>query len=886
MRITLAIAISLLLAPGVALGEPVPTPPAIASAIKDLGADRLETRIAAREFLWKLGKVAYPALEAAAKSDDLEVSATARHLLDRIELGLSAEMPAELIQAAETFRFGTEVDKTRALVVLIRYQAAIVLWRLASHEPPGRLRTQAFEAAWQARYPLLRIWLATGDFAKLEDFVKELSTVTGDNRDYACYLTVRGQADERIKALQAAPTKHAADMKLLTLLLRLNGDLPAALQAAQQTGDENLMRDLLVELGDWQRVRALSVPTSVRDKSAWLASVYRLAGDKDGLEEQIKSLKLEAETRQLGSAFQSLEINDHAADAINLRGNRNVAQKMSDLAAQGRMLVALACIGIDKSHDSYLGWLTDYYPQLAAGKVDGPAWEAHPFAHAEQILYGTVLEASVILAGLGQRKPAIELVDKLAAATEPQDRRNQLELFKTYRKLLSPPQTFVHGLRVLELAKPSQGFDQLYGRGTNSQLVRFWWDLLSRDSQEKPSAKRLSLADDLAFAGPRLPPSNKPSLKFLRRAELLLRKQKPLERIDEQLQLAHACDRYGYKQAAIDVLSRAAAESRSANINMQLATILFGQKQWSAAAQRYGLAFNQDPSQIRARYMKGCSLLRAGQQRAGEYELELARLSLLADVAKRNEIAQLLYSLGLYREAADEWQQCVRFSGCTTAAAFNANQGLGNIASLTKDPAGAARYWDRCALSIGEFLIPGPGVVIRFNHLIHLARARGLIEAGEIDRALAEAALGFEALPGDVELPIALVPMLAAAGRDNAAEQVFQRTFKFYQRILRQFPHSSYHLNSAAWLAAKSHRRLDEALQMAQQAVALEPDHWAYTDTLAEVFFQFGDRERALVWAAKSSALEPDNRLQKSRLEHFRHDPLPREDTVGRAKGN
>ncbi|HWC91010.1 MAG TPA: hypothetical protein VG433_15180, partial [Pirellulales bacterium] len=400
--------------------------------------------------------------------------------------------------------------------------------------------------------------------------------------------------------------------------------------------------------------------------------------------------------------------------------------------------------------------------------------------------------------------------------------------------------------------------------------------LMSRDSKEEPSPQRLSLADEMAFASPRLPPANKPSLKVLRRAELLVQKQKPPERINEQLQLAHACDRYGYKQAAIDILTRAAAESRSANINMQLGTILFGQKQWSAAAERYGLAFQQDPSQIRARYMKGCALVRAGQQRAGEYEIELARLSLLADVAKRNEIAQLLYSLGLYREAAEEWEQSVRFSGCTTTDFFNANQGLGNIASSSKDAAGAARYWDRCTLNVADFSFVEPGAMIRFGHVIHRARARALIEAGEIDRALAEAALGFEAVPGDVELPIALVPLLEAAGRNDAAEQVFERTYRFYQDILRRFPRSSYHLNSAAWLAAVCHRRLDEALEISKQAVALEPQRWAYLDTLAEVFFQLGDRDQALVWAAKAGTVEPDNQLQKKRHDHFRNDPLPR----------
>jgi predicted Zn-dependent protease len=62
---------------------------------------------------------------------------------------------------------------------------------------------------------------------------------------------------------------------------------------------------------------------------------------------------------------------------------------------------------------------------------------------------------------------------------------------------------------------------------------------------------------------------------------------------------------------------------------------------------------------------------------------------------------------------------------------------------------------------------------------------------------------------------------------------------------------------------------------LSQKAVELEGDNPAYVDTLAEIYFQQGNREKAVETQRRCVAIDPDDDLFKERLEHFKTAPLP-----------
>lgn len=79
------------------------TSPAIAGLVRDLGDAHFDVRKRAASELRKLGYAAVPALEAAAKSADPEIAATARDILKVARTGITPAWPAELAAKARNY---------------------------------------------------------------------------------------------------------------------------------------------------------------------------------------------------------------------------------------------------------------------------------------------------------------------------------------------------------------------------------------------------------------------------------------------------------------------------------------------------------------------------------------------------------------------------------------------------------------------------------------------------------------------------------------------------------------------------------------------------------------------------------------------------------------
>jgi len=119
------------------------------------------------------------------------------------------------------------------------------------------------------------------------------------------------------------------------------------------------------------------------------------------------------------------------------------------------------------------------------------------------------------------------------------------------------------------------------------------------------------------------------------------------------------------------------------------------------------------------------------------------------------------------------------------------------------------------------------------------------------------------------------LPLLTAKGESDEATRLFGQNYAFYRRLADDYPQSPHFANQLAWLCAVSHQKLDEAQRLAELAVELDSDQAAYVDTLAEVYFQQGNRERAVELSRRTIDLAPNSVEMKRRLRHFEGDPLP-----------
>ena len=94
--------------------------------------------------------------------------------------------------------------------------------------------------------------------------------------------------------------------------------------------------------------------------------------------------------------------------------------------------------------------------------------------------------------------------------------------------------------------------------------------------------------------------------------------------------------------------------------------------------------------------------------------------------------------------------------------------------------------------------------------------------------------------------------------------------------VLERFPNSDNTCNTAAWLASRARRNLDQAEAYEKHALALNPEQSAYLDTMAEIQFAKGNREKAVEWSTLAINFLPGDSMLRRQHERFLTSPLPR----------
>ncbi len=107
-------------------------------------------------------------------------------------------------------------------------------------------------------------------------------------------------------------------------------------------------------------------------------------------------------------------------------------------------------------------------------------------------------------------------------------------------------------------------------------------------------------------------------------------------------------------------------------------------------------------------------------------------------------------------------------------------------------------------------------------------------------------------------------------GRKDLARIERERVGEALKRALARGENDASNLNGLAWTCAVNDVYLDEALQAAERAVALEPKNTGILDTLAEVHFRRGDAARAVEVESKAVALEPQSNYLTEQLNRFK----------------
>ncbi|MEJ5368453.1 MAG: tetratricopeptide repeat protein [Bryobacteraceae bacterium] len=467
-------------------------------------------------------------------------------------------------------------------------------------------------------------------------------------------------------------------------------------------------------------------------------------------------------------------------------------------------------------------------------------------------------------------KQAIAQYEKVAEKA-PQDKETWLMLGRLYKLIQNSPASERAFKKVLELDENNEdaltGLAMVYSDLGDTASAS---QMLKRVAEKNPNMRTL-----LALA------SAYEQLRQYREAAETYRRA--LEQNPDNLDLKRAwaqslfsAEEYDKAQAAFEELLQ--AESNDLLALLRLSQI-HRQKQQYAKAEEYARrASKLDPSNLEVQYNE-VSLLEA----QGKMAEAIARLKEIlssmdrrpSSFSDRANRAVLLERLGLLHRMAEQTPEAL--------AAFR------EMAQVDPDsaPRAAAQIIDalRAAKDFGAAEKEAAAALQKFpsDRMVKSLAATVYADLGRFREAEALLKSGFDG-KNDREIWISLAQVYEkqknfsemARALDEAAKlsttneekevvhfmrgAMYERQKKFdlaeaeFRKVLEINPRSASAMNYLGYMLADRNVRLQEALELIQKAVALEPTNSAFLDSLGWVYYRLNRLEEAAEWLQKSLA--------------------------------
>jgi Tfp pilus assembly protein PilF len=864
------IAVAILLLEAAASGAQTgQTAEEIAQAVKQLGDDSFAVREKATKFLGNAGRAAESALQAALKSDDPEVAARARRILDNFKYGIYPDTPAPIVQLARQFQSDDQKGKPATLTKLLAQGSAAYLVALKLVNAEENLQVRA-ALDLQLRNESQRLGgelMADGKWDNLEELLEKMAlhadmgSSVGDLnptlRNYAAFLLLRGTLANKITQLAKPSSKplEPRHAEILAYLYRAAGDLPSAERVAEQTKDKSLQKWLLWEQGKWKELLDRHPPEEDLKNGLFVevlgyrASYLRLSGQMEDFEKELARIRRLDGIRNVNSNeplnyAKRLFLNDRPQQGIDLLIEaKKYSSAFEMLRAQMRIREALAL----------------------ADKVQG---EPHLEA------FNLQLQLALALSDMGEKEKALKILAQLGENLKgiPQFQANHQLWVRTEAKMGLKDQAVAHAAELCtrfdKAVPPLWFFQEMYPKQVEAAGV--WWKYLRAKfaaEDYQGTLKRLRNIMDAPLEAGELATLVDGAADWVKGNDGL----KKEERESGFLVLGETCLAGGLKKQAETFFEDAVAEGATSKALLRLGDFFADNKQWQQASEAYAKAWQVDKQKPLPLFLQGRALVQAGQNQEGEKLMKLAHWLPLGKGETRFELADALVKRGLTQEAQGEWELFARIGALDSLHSDNAQQRLAGQAQAEEkflDAAARLQFFMMLGLSSNRFFLNN-ATYLNLPYGVHLARGHGFLQAGKTKEALEEIQACLTLIPGKLDAPISLVPLLEKKGRPGEADDLFEKVYTHWTQICADYPNSAQAHNQAAWLCACCRRRLDEALTHAQRAVALEPKRAGNMDTLAEVHFQRGEQSQAIDLMRACIKLDPGRDYFRKQLQRF-----------------
>jgi tetratricopeptide (TPR) repeat protein len=732
---------------------------------------------------------------------------------------------------------------------------------------------------------LLEIALAEGNVAQAAEPYVAMCLLDDDlpaaiNRWSAPRQSIPvGAADsEQRSGAESSPDTIAATV--LSRLRRAAGDARGAVAAARRAGDASLYEEALLDAGDWSAFAGAmeARPQQVVQprQLGMIAGALHLAGDARGFEDTI------ARMRKLATP----ETMDDVAHVLLLCGR----------AEEGLKTLA------DSGHD------VELFKLLAAREQFDAAWrliESRDAVHTEPAMQLRLAAADQLYA-LGDQATAQKLLERVIeenrAANVAEVHAGIAELCRATGRGNEAWDHFRNAIRAAG-ADGGGGRAGVNGGGRELAIARRAFDLGDADDADADGINDIRGDELWQLLALRMQDSAVDER--FDRARAIVEGKMPL---GELTKLADPSARHGggggggrFRErgfgetiAAMHLACLAAQRMKAADGEARAAQYLadivdrlptpelaidlyLRPGDWAAdrgdfikAAEWYGRAWNLDRTRSGALYLRAWALGKVGWTRRAAELSDLARAIPLGDVWRRYEAVRLLQRRGMNAELSREVDIIRRTTRGDLFPADHATRLAADDAVRAGDPLAAAALHERSMLNfMGTYELPEPATHLRLPHTMHRERARGLLAKGDAAAAEREIATCRALLPGDVMLPIDVVPELERRGMKPRADELYDESKHGVQAVLAKYPNSANDHNNLAWLAVNCGRDMDEAMSHAKRAVELKPRNAAYLDTLAEVQYRRRDYDGAIKTMTRCLELQPGVSRHREQIERF-----------------
>ena len=846
--------------------------------IKDLGHEKFRMRETASREIWVLGAPALESLQEVAAGSDPERAYRARDLIRKIQLQVTPDTDASVIDLVDRYDKSTLEEKVEIFQELHKQRAWRQLLMLYAAETSADLQARLQDSIGGVAVMAARERLLDGDADGARDFLEMAPADAAGLLALADFHRSQGTLAEELGRAKTLVGKQAAAWQLA--LHRADGNLVAAISVASAAEEPKIGAMLAALAGDplpWLRggpaepqkrelianrysdlaiLRWQGKPLSSEE----LAPLVRAAGSKERDEraKAIGALFLLGEARSAEAAYAKI----------------SPTSAFSYFETLERIPDALMALGLDGKNPDYSGWVQKRAANLA---IKGDAEDERDVSMdiPELILMANFLERRGLVDELSKAFGAP--MEKLAEVDPKLFTELLGAFFGNAESIGSAPQ-LARRLAVKWAGEDAERWDSVITAAFGGQDATVaLWDWLA---ELNPEASRIDRLDGMLAMLGMVPDPLLLRDKWLSLAWGAIDKAAKDDRKPLLQKLASVTSQTGDVKTSLRIWDQLEESDREGTFWRSHIADLSAAGRWAEAAAFFrkqieqGISNELPPQPTFYACLAAC-LRRAGQvKEAAENDALVEKLALGHDAA---EIANG-YAFGSdYRRAADWWARAARQQDPVAPDAAVA-LGLHLEMLLEQEKwSQAGSLAEMIAQMVAEGVAGGESQFVRLKLRLQadLGRALGNLKddrAGSI-RILENTN---RISPGDGFMADYFFPAVRRAGLIQEHDKWFNESWRWISGVSRQFPNSDNTHNTAGWLASRANRNLGEAEEHLKKALAMNPNQAAYLDTMAEIEFAKGNRAAAVEWSGRAINTRPEDALLRRQHQRFVSGPLPR----------